>query len=38
MFGRAGRPQYDTQGEATLMTSYAKVSKYMGALTNTNPI
>lgn len=38
MFGRAGRPQYDTKGEATLMTTFAKVSKYMGALTNTNPI
>ena len=38
MFGRAGRPQFDTKGEATLMTSFKKVSKYMGALTNTAPI
>jgi activating signal cointegrator complex subunit 3 len=38
MFGRAGRPQYDTSGEATLMTDHAKVNHYIGALTNSSPI
>jgi activating signal cointegrator complex subunit 3 len=38
MFGRAGRPQFDTNGEAALMTDFKKVNKYMGALTSTVPI
>lgn len=38
MFGRAGRPQYDTSGEATLMTDHAKVNYYIGALTNSSAI
>jgi activating signal cointegrator complex subunit 3 len=38
MFGRAGRPQYDTSGEATLITDHAKVNSYIGALTNSSPI
>lgn len=38
MFGRAGRPQYDTNGEATLMSDHAKVNFYMGALTNSTAI
>ena len=38
MFGRAGRPQYDTNGEAVLMTDHSKVSHYIGALTNSSPI
>jgi activating signal cointegrator complex subunit 3 len=38
MFGRAGRPQYDTSGEAMLMTDHAKVNHYIGALTNSAPI
>ena len=38
MFGRAGRPQYDTTGEATLMSDHSKVNHYMGALTNSSPI
>lgn len=38
MFGRAGRPQYDTMGEATLMSDHAKVNHYMGALTNSTAI
>ena len=38
MFGRAGRPQYDTSGEAVLMTDHAKVNHYIGALTNSSPI
>lgn len=38
MFGRAGRPQYDTTGEATLMSDHSKVNHYMGALTNSSAI
>jgi replicative superfamily II helicase len=38
MFGRAGRPQYDNMGEATLMSDHNKVNHYMGALTNSSPI
>ncbi|KAL7447860.1 hypothetical protein ACHAWC_000161, partial [Mediolabrus comicus] len=28
IFGRAGRPQYDTSGEATLITHYDAMSRY----------
>jgi activating signal cointegrator complex subunit 3 len=38
IFGRAGRPQYDTNGEATLMTDHAKISTYIGSLTNSEAI
>jgi activating signal cointegrator complex subunit 3 len=38
MFGRAGRPQYDISGEATLMTDHSKVNYYIGALTNSSAI
>ena len=38
MFGRAGRPQYDTSGEAALITDHSKVNHYIGALTNSAPI
>ena len=38
MFGRAGRPQYDKTGEATLMSDHGKVNHYMGSLTNSSPI
>ena len=38
MFGRAGRPQYDVSGEATLMTDHSKVNHYIGALTNSSAI
>lgn len=38
MFGRAGRPQYDDNGQAALMTDFKKVNKYIGALTSTVPI
>lgn len=38
MFGRAGRPQYDVMGEATLMSDHSKVNHYMGALTNSAAI
>lgn len=36
MFGRAGRPQFDTNGEATLMTDINKVNQYMGQLTESS--
>ncbi len=38
IFGRAGRPQFDTEGEATLMTDFSKVSQYMGQLNNSGYI
>jgi activating signal cointegrator complex subunit 3 len=38
MFGRAGRPQYDSKGEATLMSEHSKVNRYLGSLTNSAPI
>jgi activating signal cointegrator complex subunit 3 len=38
MFGRAGRPQYDTNGEAVLMTDHSKVNHYIGSLTNSSAI
>lgn len=38
MFGRAGRPQYDTSGEAYLMTDHAKINHYIGSLTNSSAI
>jgi len=38
IFGRAGRPQFDTEGEATLMTDFSKVSQYMGQLNNAGYI
>jgi len=38
IFGRAGRPQFDTSGEATLITKYDKVNYYLGLMTNTMDI
>lgn len=38
MFGRAGRPQFDTFGEATIITTHDKLSKYLGMLTAQIPI
>lgn len=38
IFGRAGRPQFDTEGDATLMTDFSKVSQYMGQLNNAGYI
>ena len=38
IFGRAGRPQFDSEGEATLMTDFSKVSQYMGQLNNAGYI
>ena len=38
IFGRAGRPQFDTLGCATLITSHAKLSHYLSRLTQPVPI
>ena len=38
MFGRAGRPQFDNQGEATLITDFNNVGHYMGMLNNASYI
>jgi activating signal cointegrator complex subunit 3 len=36
MFGRAGRPQFDDKGEATLITDFNNVGHYMGMLNNAS--
>ena len=38
IFGRAGRPQFDTQGEATMITTHDKLSSYLSLMTNATPI
>ncbi len=38
IFGRAGRPQFDTSGEAVLITSHASMNKYLSVLTKQTPI
>ncbi|KMQ96180.1 activating signal cointegrator 1 complex subunit 3 [Lasius niger] len=38
IFGRAGRPQFDTSGHAVIITSYNKLSHYLSLLTNQIPI
>ncbi|CAD8152858.1 unnamed protein product [Paramecium pentaurelia] len=38
MFGRAGRPQFDDKGEATLITDFNNVGHYMGMLNNASYI
>ena len=38
IFGRAGRPQFDTTGEGTIITTYDKLSKYLSLLTRQDPI
>lgn len=38
IFGRAGRPQFDTQGEATIVTTHDRLGKYLGMLTSATPI
>ena len=38
IFGRAGRPQYDTFGHGTIITAHDKLSHYLGLLTQQNPI
>jgi replicative superfamily II helicase len=31
IFGRAGRPQFDTSGEGIIITSHDKLAHYLGA-------
>ena len=38
IFGRAGRPQFDTSGEATLITTYDAFPRYMDKLVRPIPI
>ena len=38
VFGRAGRPGFDTQGSATLITEHAPMLKYLSQVTNQFPI
>ena len=38
IFGRAGRPQYDTFGHGTILTTHDKLSHYLSSLTSQNPI
>nr|KAG5694899.1 hypothetical protein BaRGS_029516 [Batillaria attramentaria] len=38
IFGRAGRPQYDTFGHGTIITSHDKLSHYLSLMTRQNPI
>lgn len=38
IFGRAGRPQFETHGEGILMTSHDRLSYYLTALTQPIPI
>jgi activating signal cointegrator complex subunit 3 len=37
-FGRAGRPQYDTSGEAVLITEHEQLPRYSGMLTHALPL
>ncbi|XP_049885974.1 activating signal cointegrator 1 complex subunit 3 isoform X2 [Pectinophora gossypiella] len=38
IFGRAGRPQFDTSGTGIIITSHKKLSHYLQAITNSFPI
>jgi activating signal cointegrator complex subunit 3 len=38
IFGRAGRPQYKENGEATIITKQPMMSRYLGMLTHQTPI
>ncbi|XP_071445378.1 activating signal cointegrator 1 complex subunit 3 [Hetaerina americana] len=38
IFGRAGRPQYDSSGHGTIITTHDKLSHYLSLLTNQFPI
>ncbi|KAL8269770.1 hypothetical protein Esti_006299 [Eimeria stiedai] len=38
IFGRAGRPQFDTVGEAALITEYCKLTKYVRLMTASLPV
>ena len=38
IFGRAGRPQYDSSGVGVIICAHDKLSKYVGLLTHQTPI
>ena len=38
IFGRAGRPQYDSEGEAVIITDHDKMNHYIALLTNQTNI
>lgn len=38
IFGRAGRPQFETHGEGYIITSHDKLSHYTSAITSQHPI
>lgn len=38
IFGRAGRPQYDTFGHGTIITTHDKLSHYLSLMTRQNAI
>ena len=38
IFGRAGRPQFDSYGEGTIITSHDKLAHYLSLLTRQQPI
>ena len=38
IFGRAGRPQFDTSGEGIIITSHAKLAHFLSMLTQQLPI
>lgn len=38
IFGRAGRPQFDSSGKGIIITSQEKINYYLSSLTNQIPI
>jgi activating signal cointegrator complex subunit 3 len=38
IFGRAGRPQFDTEGEGTIITKHENLARYLNLLTSSIPI
>merc|ERR1711871_1745695 len=38
IFGRAGRPQFDTSGEGIIITSHAMLNRYLSMMTRQAPI
>ena len=38
IFGRAGRPQFDTNGQGIILTTHDKLQHYLALLTRQNPI
>ena len=38
IFGRAGRPQFDTFGHGVIITAHGKLAHYLSLLTRQQPI